>query len=58
MSCPITITFVTLLFIGLALQNKNKGMKANLANENVSMNTDPDVVAFGHLQTEARIRPM
>jgi hypothetical protein len=37
---------VIFLFIGLALQNRNKGMKASRIIENVSNNMDPDFVAL------------
>ena len=52
------ITCVLTLFIGLALQNKNKGMNATLDIENSSMKIEPDFVAFGHFKIDARNRPM
>ena len=51
-------TFVIFLFIGLALQNRNKGMKASRIIENVSNSIDPDFVALGHLNIDASILPM
>ena len=55
---PNKLTFVTCLFNGLALQNKNRGIKIILKTDIKNKPIEPYSVAFGHLMIEASIIPI